>query len=308
MCRLRTILCLSTIVNACFFVHFEGVNNWFPQSSNGALRNFFGQTGRRPPKSDRARTPIIINMSSYPIQRFQILHSVNPSLPIVNFVENGQSISFSSFFEGIPLQFVKHFTNTGYVVISSSASLHHFYFLYIFLVWGSHAAEENSSNGRTKLLSATDVRLGELILRFLLKKLSDWFPLCVMFAICRSPPKVWGTLLSPRFRELCHVGCNYELLGSAYEWPVGHGIYYSSHSSNFLGSFWSLSVSTGDRIVRYNGESSAKRRIVETNFSGKLLMYGKKGMSPRLSLKGLLTQHMYNFNDHHLWQLVGFDL
>ena len=47
-------------------------------------------------------------------------------------------------------------------------------------------------------------------------------------------------------------------------------------------------------------ESSAKRRIVETNFSGKLLMYGKKGMSPRLSLEGLLTQHMYNFNDHHL--------
>ena len=28
----------------------------------------------------------------------------------------GQSISFSSFFEGIPLQFVKHFTNTGCVV------------------------------------------------------------------------------------------------------------------------------------------------------------------------------------------------
>ena len=62
--RLRTILCLSTIVNACFFVHFEGVNNWFRQSSNGALRNFFGQTGRRPPKSDRARTPMPAGMAS----------------------------------------------------------------------------------------------------------------------------------------------------------------------------------------------------------------------------------------------------
>ena len=39
--------------------------------------------------------------------------SVKPSLPIVNFEEDGQSISFSSFFEGIPLRFVKHFTNTG---------------------------------------------------------------------------------------------------------------------------------------------------------------------------------------------------
>ena len=60
----------------------------------------------------------IINMSSHPIKKFQILQSINLSLPIVNFVEDGQSISFSSFFEGIPLQFVKHFTNTGCVVIS----------------------------------------------------------------------------------------------------------------------------------------------------------------------------------------------
>ena len=57
----------------------------------------------------------IVNMSSHLIQRFQILHGVHPSFPIVNFVENGQSISFSSFFEGIPLQFVKHFINTGCV-------------------------------------------------------------------------------------------------------------------------------------------------------------------------------------------------
>ena len=57
----------------------------------------------------------IVNMSFHSIQRFQILHSVNPSWPIVNFVEDEQSISFSSFFEGITLQFVKHFTNNGCV-------------------------------------------------------------------------------------------------------------------------------------------------------------------------------------------------
>ena len=40
------------------FVHFEGVKNGFQQSSNRALCNFFREKGHRPPKSDRARTPM----------------------------------------------------------------------------------------------------------------------------------------------------------------------------------------------------------------------------------------------------------
>ena len=42
------------------FVHFEGVKNGFQQSSIRALCIFFGQKGHRPPRSDRARTPMLV--------------------------------------------------------------------------------------------------------------------------------------------------------------------------------------------------------------------------------------------------------
>ena len=56
-----------------FFRTFWG-SNWFRQSSNGALRNFFGQTGRRPPKSDCARTPMRTDILQW---KAHILRSIN---------------------------------------------------------------------------------------------------------------------------------------------------------------------------------------------------------------------------------------